>query len=81
MGKWQNNVQNLYVNIEKKFLMPPVFAPFWGDIAHFAQFGGILAHFVIHNGQKNGGISHLCAHQNDSFTSFISIIIFKLIIA
>ena len=49
------NVQNLYMNIEKKCLIPLVFAPFWGDIAHFAHFGGILAHFVIHNGQKMGG--------------------------
>ena len=49
------NVQNLYMNIEKKFLIPPVFAPFWGDIAHFAHFGGILAHFAIHKGQKMGG--------------------------
>ena len=55
MGKWQKNVQNLSINIEKIFLIPPVFAPFWGDIAHFAHFGGILAHFAIHNGQKMGG--------------------------
>ena len=57
-GGWANdkkNVQNLYVNIEKKFLIPPVFAPFWGDIAHFAHFGGILALFAIHKGQKMGG--------------------------
>ena len=40
------------MNIEKKFLIPPVFAPFWEDIAHF---GEILAHFAIHNGQKMGG--------------------------
>ena len=35
--------------------IPPVFASLWGDIAHFAHIGGILAHFAIHNGQKMGG--------------------------
>ena len=40
------------MNKKNKFLIPPVFAPFGGDIAHF---GGILAHFAIHNGQKMGG--------------------------
>ena len=47
------------MNKENKFLIPPVFAPFGGDIAHFAHFGGILTHFAIQNVQKNGGISHL----------------------
>ena len=55
MGKWLKNCQNLYMNKENKFLIPPVFAPFWGDIAYFAHFGGILAHFATHNGQKMGG--------------------------
>ena len=32
MGKWQKNVQNLYMFIERKFLIPPVFAPFGGGI-------------------------------------------------
>ena len=42
MGKWQKNVQNLYMNIEKIFLThpPPGLAPFWGDIAHLPIFGG-----------------------------------------
>ena len=43
------------MNIEKKFLIPFIFAPSRGDIAHFAHFGGILAHFAIHKGQKMGG--------------------------
>ena len=42
------------MNIENKFLIPPVFAPFGGDIAHFAHIGGILVHLAIHNGQKMG---------------------------
>ena len=59
MGKWQNNFQNLYMHIENKFLIIPVFAPFWGEVAHFTHFEGILTHLAAHNGQI-WGISHLC---------------------
>ena len=44
-GQMTKNVQNLYMNIENKFLIPPVFAsfgggyfplcPYWGDIGPF----------------------------------------------
>ena len=34
MGKWQKNVQNLYMNKENNFLIPRFFAPVF--------FGGIL---------------------------------------
>ena len=48
------------MNIENKFLIPPLFAPFWVILLILPIFfcvcvGVVLAHFAIHNGQKWGG--------------------------
>ena len=58
MGKWQKSPKFIYVGREE-IAYPPGFAPFVGDIAHFAHFRGILAHFAFHNWQKWGDKSFM----------------------
>ena len=61
-GGWANdkkNVQNLNMNIEKKFFIPPVFAPFGGILPILPIFGGYWPILPSIMGKK-WGISHLC---------------------
>ena len=63
-GQMANKCQKFIYEYREQISYPPSFAPV---LKGYCPFGGILAHFAIHNGQKMGGYVIYVACQNHIF--------------